>query len=347
MVTNGMSVRSSPGSRGSAAALGGLLHLVREVRRHAELLAGSSRPRGEPVAVCVQDPHDLPGPSRHSLTPRDRGLPPAWGDPRADPAPPVRGEDRTAARQPDGPRRAELPRRCTPPGPRCSTRSSRCAQDVRPAKVVEALGLGRTQDRRGGPQRRGCVRRPRRGPTRSTRECSTRRSTWPRPGRRGEAPGDPVAGGHVRALRPRAAVRPDPGLPARGRRELPGIGPVATYWSSHLGRRGAGRGRPWPGGRPALLDVHAVLAARPPDRAARGDPARAARGRGRAQGRLPLQQGDQGPHRPGAARGRGTAASPGAFTTQLRDLGWHVEAGPAGKRGTQLDVVVAELWTTV
>ena len=37
------------------------------------------------------------------------------------------------------------------------------------------------------------------------------------------------------------------------------------------------------------------------------------------------------------------AASPARFAEQLRDLGWTVEAGPAERAGTRLDVVVAEL----
>jgi cytoplasmic iron level regulating protein YaaA (DUF328/UPF0246 family) len=38
-----------------------------------------------------------------------------------------------------------------------------------------------------------------------------------------------------------------------------------------------------------------------------------------------------------------TAASPGRFAADLRDLGWTVEVGPSGRAGTQLDVVVSEL----
>jgi hypothetical protein len=39
----------------------------------------------------------------------------------------------------------------------------------------------------------------------------------------------------------------------------------------------------------------------------------------------------------------GAAGSTARFAEQLRDLGWTVEAGPAGRAGTRLDVVVAEL----
>jgi cytoplasmic iron level regulating protein YaaA (DUF328/UPF0246 family) len=35
--------------------------------------------------------------------------------------------------------------------------------------------------------------------------------------------------------------------------------------------------------------------------------------------------------------------TPAALATVLRDLGWTVEVGDATKKGTQLDVVVAEL----
>jgi cytoplasmic iron level regulating protein YaaA (DUF328/UPF0246 family) len=35
--------------------------------------------------------------------------------------------------------------------------------------------------------------------------------------------------------------------------------------------------------------------------------------------------------------------TPAQLADALRDLGWHVEPGPAGKAGTVLDVVVSEL----
>ena len=39
----------------------------------------------------------------------------------------------------------------------------------------------------------------------------------------------------------------------------------------------------------------------------------------------------------------GVAGSPHRFAEQLSDLGWSVEPGPTGKRGTQLDVIVTDL----
>jgi cytoplasmic iron level regulating protein YaaA (DUF328/UPF0246 family) len=141
-------------------------------------------------------------------------------------------------------------------------------------------------------------------------------------------------------------VRPGDRIPAyrlSGGVSLPGVGPVATWWSRHLGpavEEAAGRGlvvdlrsstytpfwRPDPGtaGRVVTVRVlHEVDGARKVvshfNKATKGRIVR------------------------GVVEDGGTAATPAAFAEQLADLGWHVETGPTGKRGTRIDVVVSEL----
>lgn len=141
-------------------------------------------------------------------------------------------------------------------------------------------------------------------------------------------------------------VRPGDRIPAyrlSGGVSLPGVGPVATWWSRHLGpavEEAAGRGvvvdlrsstytpfwRPDPGTARRVVTVrvlHEVGGARKVvshfNKATKGRIVR------------------------GVVEDGGTPTTPAAFAEQLTDLGWHVETGPSGKQGTRLDVVVSEL----
>ncbi|MDQ1103511.1 peroxide stress protein YaaA [Nocardioides zeae] len=124
---------------------------------------------------------------------------------------------------------------------------------------------------------------------------------------------------------------------------LPGLGPVAAHWRRHLGEavaEGVGSG--------VLVDLRSGTYAafwRP-----EGDVARrtvTVRVLHEHQGARKVVS-----HFNKATKGRivravltdgGTPRTPQAFAAQLRDLGWYVEEGAPTPRGTQLDVVVAEL----
>jgi cytoplasmic iron level regulating protein YaaA (DUF328/UPF0246 family) len=216
-----------------------------------------------------------------------------------------------------------------------------CA-DSDPQKVVEVLGLGRTQedevDRNARLRSASAARADRvySGVLYEALDLSTLDGAAKRRATQWLA----VASGLFGLVRPSDRI---PAYRLSGGVSLPGIGPVATYWSRHLGpavQDAAGRG--------PVVDLRSSTYTpfwRPDAETAR-----------RVVTLRVLHEVDGVrkvvSHFNKATKGRivralledgGTAASPGAFTTQLRDLGWHVEAGPAGKRGTQLDVVVAEL----
>jgi cytoplasmic iron level regulating protein YaaA (DUF328/UPF0246 family) len=141
-------------------------------------------------------------------------------------------------------------------------------------------------------------------------------------------------------------VRPSDRIPAyrlSGGVALPGIGPVATYWSRHLDpavQEGAGRG--------LVVDLRSSTYApfwRPsPDNARRLVTLRVLH---EVDGVRKVVS-----HFNKATKGRivralledGSAVgSPARLADQLGDLGWKVETGPSSKRGTQLDVVVSDL----
>ena len=141
-------------------------------------------------------------------------------------------------------------------------------------------------------------------------------------------------------------LRPGDRIPAyrlSGSVSLPGIGPVATYWSSRLDeavQEAAGRG--------LVVDLRSSTYAsfwRPdPDTARRVVTARVLH---EVDGRRKVVS-----HFNKATKGRlvralledgGNASSPARFAEQLRDLGWTVELGEPGRQGTKLDVVVTEL----
>ena len=141
-------------------------------------------------------------------------------------------------------------------------------------------------------------------------------------------------------------VRPGDRIPAyrlAGGVSLPGTGPVATWWSSPPRRRGPRCGRARPGGRPALLDVRPVLAARrrPAPKVVTVRVLHEVAGVRKVVS-----------HFNKATKGRlvrtlledGTApTSPARFADHLAALGWKAELGGEGKAGTRLDVVVSEL----
>jgi cytoplasmic iron level regulating protein YaaA (DUF328/UPF0246 family) len=141
-------------------------------------------------------------------------------------------------------------------------------------------------------------------------------------------------------------LRPGDRIPAyrlSGSVSLPGIGPVATYWSSRLDeavREGAARG--------LVVDLRSSTYAsfwRPaPDTARRVVTVRVLHEVG---GRRKVVS-----HFNKATKGRlvrsllddgGRPTSPTRLAELLRDLGWMVELGEPGRHGVQLDVVVAEL----
>ncbi|MDT9595026.1 peroxide stress protein YaaA [Nocardioides zeae] len=141
-------------------------------------------------------------------------------------------------------------------------------------------------------------------------------------------------------------VRPADRIPSyrlSGDVTLPGLGSVAGHWRTHLGPavvEAVGTG--------LLVDLRSGTYAafwRPSGPvAARTVTVRVLH---EHQGRRKVVS-----HFNKATKGRivravladgGTPRTPGAFATQLRDLGWDVEEGAAGARGTELDVVVRDL----
>jgi uncharacterized protein len=141
-------------------------------------------------------------------------------------------------------------------------------------------------------------------------------------------------------------LRPGDRIPAyrlSGSVSLPGIGPVATYWSRRLDeavQEAAGRG--------LVVDLRSSTYAsfwRPDAETARR--VVTVRVLHEVGGKRKVVS-----HFNKATKGRmvralledgGRPGSPTRFAEQLRDLGWAVEVGPQGKHGTQLDVVVTEL----
>ena len=125
--------------------------------------------------------------------------------------------------------------------------------------------------------------------------------------------------------------------------KLPGIGPVATYWSRDLDgavRTAAGRG--------LVVDLRSstyVPFWRPsPDMAARVVTVRVLH---EVDGVRKVVS-----HFNKATKGRlvralledgGSPTTPARFADHLAALGWKAELGSAGKSGTRLDVVVADL----
>jgi cytoplasmic iron level regulating protein YaaA (DUF328/UPF0246 family) len=140
------------------------------------------------------------------------------------------------------------------------------------------------------------------------------------------------------------AVRPSDRIPAyrlSGDTHLPGAGIVSSYWRPHLQPvldEQAGSG--------LVVDLRSTMYAgfwRP------GDAAKVATVRvlHEVNGTRKVVS-----HFNKATKGRivralltdgSTPRNPAALAELLGDLGWHVEPGPSGKTGTQLDVVVREL----
>lgn len=124
---------------------------------------------------------------------------------------------------------------------------------------------------------------------------------------------------------------------------LPGPGPVATYWGRHLDgamTEAAGRG--------LVVDLRSsgyVPFWRPgPDLAERVVTMRVLHEvDGTRKVVSHFNKATKGRVVRGLLEDGRPADSPGELGEQLRDLGWHVEAGTAGRTGTRLDVVVAEL----
>jgi cytoplasmic iron level regulating protein YaaA (DUF328/UPF0246 family) len=141
-------------------------------------------------------------------------------------------------------------------------------------------------------------------------------------------------------------LRPGDRIPAyrlSGSVSLPGIGPVASYWSSRLDeavRDAAGRGLVvdlrsstyaafW---RPAPESVKRVVTARVLHEVD-GTRKVVSHFNKATKGRLVRSLLEDG----------GNPTTPARFAEQLRDLGWAVEVGEPGRQGTRLDVVVTDL----
>jgi cytoplasmic iron level regulating protein YaaA (DUF328/UPF0246 family) len=142
-------------------------------------------------------------------------------------------------------------------------------------------------------------------------------------------------------------LRPSDRIPAyrlSGDVTMPDLGPVAAYWSRHLDtvvREAAGRG--------LVVDLRSSTYAsfwRPgPDLAGRTVSVRVLHESG---GRRSVVS-----HFNKATKGRivralledrrDAPATPAGLADRVRSLGWKVEDGERGRRGTRLDVVVAEL----
>lgn len=141
-------------------------------------------------------------------------------------------------------------------------------------------------------------------------------------------------------------IRPGDRIPAyrlAGGVTLPGVGPVATWWSRHLAptvEEAAGRG--------LVVDLRSSSYTpfwRPDPETARR--VVAVRVLHEVDGARTIVS-----HFNKATKGRivrdvvedgGAPTTPASFAEQLADLGWHVESGPPGRHGTRLDVVVRDL----
>jgi len=141
-------------------------------------------------------------------------------------------------------------------------------------------------------------------------------------------------------------VRPSDRIPAyrlSGGVALPGIGPVATWWSRHLAPavgEAAGRG--------LVVDLRSSTYTpfwRPdPETARRVVTVRVLHEvDGTRKVVSHFNKATKGRIVRGVVEDGGTPATPAGFAEQLTDLGWHVETGPSGKQGTRLDVIVEAL----
>ncbi|MFP5252746.1 MAG: peroxide stress protein YaaA [Actinomycetes bacterium] len=141
-------------------------------------------------------------------------------------------------------------------------------------------------------------------------------------------------------------LRPGDRIPAyrlAGGVTLPGVGPVASWWSRHLApavAEAAGRGLVLdlrsstytPFWRPDPETAHRVVTVRVLHEVD-GTRKVVSHFNKATKGRIVRDLVEDG----------AAAATPAAFATQLADLGWHVEARASGKQGTRLDVVVSDL----
>ena len=141
-------------------------------------------------------------------------------------------------------------------------------------------------------------------------------------------------------------VRPADRIPAyrlSGDATLPGVGPVAGVWRDALGptvTEALGGG--------LLVDLRSTMYAafwRPPaDLAPRVATVRVLHEvNGRRQVVSHFNKATKGRIVRAALEDGGLPRTPGELADQLGDLGWKVEVGDAGRKGTQLDVVVSEV----
>ena len=141
-------------------------------------------------------------------------------------------------------------------------------------------------------------------------------------------------------------VRPADRIPAyrlSGDTSLPGLGPVAGVWRDALGpavTEATGRG--------LLVDLRSSTYAafwRPPvDLAPRVATVRVLHEvNGRRQVVSHFNKATKGRIVRAVLEDGGVPRTPGELADQLADLGWKVEVGDSGRKGTQLDVVVSEV----
>ena len=141
-------------------------------------------------------------------------------------------------------------------------------------------------------------------------------------------------------------VRPGDTIPAyrlAGDVSLPGIGTVSTFWSRRLDRavrEAAGRG--------LVVDLRSSTYAsfwRPDlDMAERVATVRVLHEvNGKRQVVSHFNKATKGRIVRAVLEDGGLPRTPGELADQLGDLGWKVEVGDAGRKGTQLDVVVSDI----
>jgi cytoplasmic iron level regulating protein YaaA (DUF328/UPF0246 family) len=139
-------------------------------------------------------------------------------------------------------------------------------------------------------------------------------------------------------------VRPGDRIPAyrlSGDTTLPGLGGVAAHWRDHLGPVvGAAVGRG------LLVDLRSttyVAFWRPTPDVPTASVRVLHEHRGTRKVVSHFNKATKGRIVRGLLESGADPRTPAQLADALRDLGWHVEPGPAGKAGTVLDVVVSEL----
>ncbi len=241
--------------------------------------------------------------------------------------PPSEGKSAALAGAGRGPVRPVVPRRCAPARKAVLAALVACAVATS-TWPPRRSGLGPDAARARSAPTPCCAPSPALPRSRSTRASCTRRST---------TPGSRLPAGAARTSRWRSrrpsgdsygrsdlipAYRLSAGtIPARPRPDRPDVaGPGVVR--HRLRRR--------PHRRPAIQRLRRPRSGARSRRGPDGDRARPAGAQRPADGRQPLQQGDEGTHRPGACcRRAARPRTPAAFAEALDALGFRVETQPA------------------